>query len=74
MQNELRLWLPDTSHPAWEAIEELDEADVTSRAVEKVIRKNADDESFYDEDGALVFYRVLPEHYELFEDFLENDW
>jgi hypothetical protein len=72
--NELRLWALDTDHPAWDAIEELDEADVTRRAVEKVIRKNADDESFYGEDAFLPFYRVLPEHYELFEEFIDNEW
>ena len=66
-------WL-DTDHAAWDPIEELDEADVTSRAVEKVIRKNADDESFYDQEAVMVFRRVLPEHYELFEDFIENNW
>lgn len=72
--NQLRLRWLDTSHPAWDPIDELDEADVTRRAVEKVIRKNADDESFYLTDDTLVFLRVLPEHYELVEDFIDNDW
>lgn len=72
--NELRLQWLDTSHPAWDPLEDLDDEDVTTRAVEKVIRKNADDESFYHEDDVMVFQRVRPEHLKLFEDLLESNW
>ena len=34
--------------------------------VEKVIRRNADDDALY-EDNELVLIRILPEHYDLFE-------
>ena len=72
--NELQLQFINLEHPAWEPLEDLDEEDITQRAIEKVIRKNADDESFFYVDDALVMYRVLPEHLELFEDFIDNGW
>ncbi|MGI9222333.1 MAG: hypothetical protein ACR2QS_14995, partial [Woeseiaceae bacterium] len=73
VSNQLRLKLPRDSHEAWDVFEDLEEDKITSRMVEKIIRKNADDEEFFGED-ALVFYRVLPEHYRLFDDLFDSNW
>ena len=72
--NQLRLQWLDTSHPAWDPFDDLDDEDIKKRDVERVIRKNAKDKSFYHEDDIWVLRRVEPEHYPLFEDFIENGW
>ena len=69
----LKLWFINTSHEAWDVFEDIEEDDITRRAVEKIIRRNADDEAFYTDDEALHFYRVLPEHLDLLADFLDED-
>ena len=53
--------------------EDVEDEDVTRRAVERVIRKNANKDEFYLEDAILILHRVLPEHYPLMEDFLGED-
>lgn len=71
--DQLRLWMLSDDHEAWEVFEGDDGKDYTRRAVEKVIRKHADEDEMYYEDP-LIFYRVLPEHYDLFEAFVDSDW
>jgi len=63
-----------SDHPAWDLYDNAEEKDVKQRDVEKIIRKNAKDPSFYDESEGFTYQRVLPEHYELIEDFIENNW
>ena len=70
--NRLRLIWIDLENEAWKEMNDGPEEDVTRRAVERIIRKHADEEDFYEEDAILIFDRVLPEHYELFEDFLDE--
>jgi hypothetical protein len=70
--DQLRLWMTNDKHDAWEILEDTNEEEVTQRAVEKIIRKHADEADFYFEDP-MIFYRVLPKHYELFEDFINID-
>jgi len=69
---ELRLGWIDMTHDAWDKLDDLDEEDVTRRMVEKIIRKHADEEEFYEEEAFLIFYRVLPQHYDLIEDFIDE--
>ncbi len=69
---QLRLGWINMEHDGWEKLEEIDEEDVTRRAVEKVIRKHADEEDFYEDDAILIFHRVLPQHYGLIEDFIDE--
>jgi hypothetical protein len=65
--NQLNLRLISDQNDAWDGI---DEEDLTRRRVEKIIRKNARDPNFFEEDGDLELHRVLPEHYKLVEEFL----
>ncbi len=66
---QLRLWWMDEDHVGWDVLDDIDEKDRTRRQHERVIRKYAGDEEFYSDEPIFTFYRVKPEHYELFEDF-----
>jgi hypothetical protein len=66
---QLRLWWMDEDHVGWDVLDDIDEKDRTRRQHERVIRKHAGDEEFYSDEPIFTFYRVKPEHYELFEDF-----
>ena len=66
---QLRLWWMDEDHVGWDVLDDIDEKDRTRRQHERVIRKYAGDEEFYVDEPIFTFYRVRPEHYELFEDF-----
>ena len=66
---QLRLWWMDEDHVGWDVLDDIDEKDRTRRQHERVIRKYAGDEEFYGDEPVFTFYRVRPEHYELFEDF-----
>ena len=67
---QLRLGWINMEHDGWDKLSDVDEEDVTRRAVEKIFRKHADEEDFYEDDAILIFHRVLPEHYGLIEDFI----
>ena len=69
---QLRLHYIDLDHEAWNALEDVDEGDVTRQQVERVLRKHAHDPDFYDEDLVAEFDRVAPEHYELIEEFMDQ--
>jgi len=80
-ENEFSLWMvyedydgfatPDVSEKL-DALEELDPPydprvlKAARKAVERVISRNVDDDDLY--DGEIVLHRLLPEHYELFEE------
>jgi len=66
---QLRLWWMEEDHVGWDVLDDIDGKDRTRRQFERVIRKYAGDEEFYDDEPVFTFYRVRPEHYELFEDF-----
>ncbi len=66
---QLNLWWMDMDHVGWDVLDDVDEDDRSRRKFERVIRKYAGDEDFYGDKPAITFYRVRPEHYELFEDF-----
>jgi hypothetical protein len=72
---ELRLGWINMDHEAWKKFDDMDEADITRRDVERIIRKHAGDADFYydddDDEDDLIFVRVRPEHYELIADFLD---
>jgi len=70
--DELRLGMIDTDNDIWDPLEEIDEADITRRDVEKIFRKYADREGFYDPEAQLIFHRVLPEHLPLIADFINE--
>lgn len=70
---QLRLQWISSDHPAWDVYDGADEEDVKQRDVERIIRKNAKDESFYDEGEEFLLQRLQPNHYELIEDFLDGD-
>lgn len=71
--SQLGLRMLGDTHEAWDVFEGDDGKEITQRAVEKIIRKHADEEEMYAEDP-MIFYRVLPEHYDLFEPFINSDW
>ena len=70
--NELRLWWINLDHEAWEVFDDIDEEKYTRRKFERVIRKHAKDEGFYDEELISTYYRIKPEHYDLFDDFISD--
>jgi len=70
--DELRLGMIDTDNEIWDQIEEIAAEDLTRQDVEKVFRKHADEEGFYSDDDALIFYRVRPEHAALIADFVRE--
>lgn len=70
--NQLRLEGINMEHDAWDKIDDVDEEDITRRVVEKIIRKHADEKEFYEDKAFLIYHRVLPEHFELIEDFLDE--
>ena len=65
--DQLKLWMIDVEHDAWDVLDDMEQEDVTRRMVEKIVRKHVDDVDFYDSE-ALVFHRVGPEHFELIEE------
>jgi hypothetical protein len=64
---QLKLWMIDEEHNAWDVLDDMEEENITRRVVEKIVRKHADEDDFYESD-ALVFHRVRPEHFELMEE------
>jgi hypothetical protein len=71
--DELRLWMLSDEHDAWDVFEGDDGKDYTRRAVEKIIRKHADEKEMFEEEP-MVLYRVLPEHYDLIESLIDSEW
>jgi hypothetical protein len=67
--NQLNLRMISDQNDAWDDIQE---EDLTRRVVEKIIRKHARDPDFFEEDGDIELHRVLPEHYKLVEEFLDE--
>jgi hypothetical protein len=70
--NQLQLRMMSDEHEGWDALDDIDDEDIRSRDVEKIIRKHARDDDFFAEDAVLHLDRVLPEHYELVEDFFDE--
>jgi len=68
----LRLNWINQDADAWDVFDDVEDDDITRRAVERVIRRHADDEDFYETDVLFDFQRVKPEHYDLLEDFLDE--
>ena len=66
---QLHLRIMRSANEGWD---DIDWEDVTSRKVEKVIRKHARDDDFFEEKTFLELHRVLPEHVSLVEIFIDN--
>ncbi len=67
--DQFNLRMISDQNDAWDDIQE---EDMTRRVVEKIIRKHARDPDFFEEGGDIELHRVLPEHYKLVEEFLDE--